>query len=109
MNPATAKARGIKDGNKIKITSPVGSMTTKVRVTEGIQPGVVAISNHCGHWAYGYYASLKKSGVFVTEPDIDRVWWKNNGEHPNWIMANNGDPIGGQMRYMDTVVKVAKV
>ena len=83
-------------------------MTTKARVTEGIHPGVIAVSNHCGHWAYGEYASLVKSAVYAPEPDSERLWWKDNGAHPNWIMANAGDPIGGQLRYMDMVVKVEK-
>ena len=108
MNPKTAAARGIKDRDKIRITSPMGSMTTKARVTEGIHPGVIAVSNHCGHWAYGEYASLEKSAVHTPEPDSERLWWKDKGAHPNWIMANAGDPIGGQLRYMDMVVKVEK-
>ena len=108
LNPKTAAARGIKDRDKIKVTGALGSVVTRARVTEGVHPGVIAISNHCGHWAYGEYASLKKSAVHVAEPDSKRIWWKNNGAHPNWIIANQGDPIGGQLRYMDTVVKVEK-
>jgi len=108
MNPKTAAARGIKDRDKITISSPMGSMSTRARVTEGIHPGVIAVSNHCGHWAYGEYASLVKSAVHTPEPDSERLWWKDKGAHPNWIMANAGDPIGGQLRYMDMVVKVEK-
>ncbi len=110
IHPKTAEARGIADGDAIKLTSPLGTMATKARVTEGIHPGVVAISNHCGHWAYGYYASLAKSASYVAEadPDVEQVWWTDKGAHPNWIIASAGDPIGGQLRYMDTVVKVEK-
>jgi anaerobic selenocysteine-containing dehydrogenase len=108
IHPETAAARGIRDGAKIKLTSAVGSMTTRARVTEGIHPGVIAISNHCGHWAYGQYASLEKSAVHESEDDSARIWWKSNGAHPNWVIPNAGDPIGGQHRWMDTVVKVEK-
>jgi thiosulfate reductase / polysulfide reductase chain A len=37
------------------------------------------------------------------------MWWKSNGEHPNWIIPNNPDPISGQQRWMDTVVNVSKL
>jgi thiosulfate reductase/polysulfide reductase chain A len=29
--------------------------------------------------------------------------------HPNWAIANSPDPINGQQRWMDTVVKVTRV
>lgn len=109
INPRTAAARGIADGDRIKVTSKVGSITTTARVTEGVHPGVVAISNHCGHWAYGEYASLKKGATYLdNDADSKRIWWRDNGVHPNWIIPCEGDPIGGAMRWMDTVVKVEK-
>jgi len=110
LNPKTAATRGIKNGDNVKVTSPIGSVTIAARVTEGIHPDVVAISFHCGHWAYGEYASLKKTEAHVCEPDCDNVWWKDNGNgtNPNWIIPNDGDPIGGSQRWMDTVVKVEK-
>jgi anaerobic selenocysteine-containing dehydrogenase len=109
INTETAAARGISDGDSITVTSSVGSITIKVRVTEGVHPGVIAISNHLGHWAYGEYASLKKSPFQVCEPGCAEIWWKEIGTHPNWIIPNAGDPIAGGLRWMDTVVKVKKV
>jgi anaerobic selenocysteine-containing dehydrogenase len=108
MNPETAAARGIADGDEIVVTSPLGSLNTKARVTEGVHPDVIAISNHCGHWAYAEYASLKETAVHVCEPECGQIWWDDKGAHPNWIIPNAGDPIGGQERYMDTVVTVRK-
>jgi anaerobic selenocysteine-containing dehydrogenase len=71
---------------------------------------VVAISFHCGHWAYGRYASGKKSNPLAGDgdPDLARVWWTERGTHPNYVIPNSPDPIGGQQRWMDTVVKVEK-
>ncbi len=94
----------------ITVTSPIGKLTTRVRLTEGIHPKVVAISNHCGHWEYGQYASLKKSFNQDAKADTDlkQIWWRDNGEHPNWIIPNKPDPVAGQLCYMDTVVKVKK-
>ncbi len=112
INPVTAKARGIYDGDRIKVTSEVGEMVTKARVTEAIIPGVVAISHHCGHWAYGRYASGRRA-PFTDEDRGDRdfklKWWTENGVHPNWIIPNSPDPINGQQRWMDTVVQVTRV
>jgi anaerobic selenocysteine-containing dehydrogenase len=114
VNPVTAGRRGIKDGDKIKVKSNVGEIVTKVRVTEGVHPEVIAISHHCGHWEYGEYASGKGCGLkrdipHVCESDCMKKWWKETGVHPNWIIPNSPDPIGGQQRWMDTVVTVERV
>jgi thiosulfate reductase / polysulfide reductase chain A len=113
INPKTAKEKGIYDGDSIKITSPTGEFVTKAQVTEAIMPGVVAVSHHCGHWAYGRYASGKRSPNAGSDDRGDRdfklKWWTDNGVHPNWAIANSPDPINGQQRWMDTVVKVSRV
>ena len=72
-------------------------------------PGVIAISHHCGHWEYGRYASGNKAPLGVEENSDKHKWWTKNGVHPNWIIPNAPDPINGQLRFMDTVVQVAKV
>ena len=113
INPATAKDRGIFDGDNIKITSPTGEFVTKAQLTEAIMPGVVAVSHHCGHWAYGRYASDRRSPNAGSDDRGDRdykmKWWDDNGVHPNWAIPNSPDPINGQQRWMDTVVKVTRV
>lgn len=124
IHPETAAARQVNDGDLIKVKSSVGEIITKVRVTESVVPGTVAISHHCGHWAWGGYASgkaCKDNYGHVCEPDCDNKWWGKNskdkgpkqwregrGVHVNWIIPNVGDPIGGGLRWMDTVVKVTK-
>ncbi|MFQ6091489.1 MAG: molybdopterin-dependent oxidoreductase [bacterium] len=108
VHPQTAAARGIKDGDKIRVKSSVGQIVTKAKLTEGIHPRVVAISYHLGHWEYGEYASGKKTASHVCEPDCEFKWWKETGVHPNWVIPNSPEPIGGQMRWMDTVVTVEK-
>jgi anaerobic selenocysteine-containing dehydrogenase len=109
INSKTAAARGIKDGDQIKITSRIGTITTKARVTEKIIPGVIAISYHLGREESGRYASGKKSpGGHDNDPDLKQMWWKEHGVHPNHIIPNTPDPVNGQQRWMDTVVKVVK-
>jgi len=109
VNPVTAAERGIADGDTIKIKSEFGEVQISARVTPAIVPGAVAVSHHCGHWEYGRYASGKKAPDGRNETDDDRIWWKNNGTHPNWIIGNRADPISGQLRWMDTVITVKKV
>jgi anaerobic selenocysteine-containing dehydrogenase len=109
MNPETAAARGIADGDRIRVTSSVGEIEAEARVTPAVVPGVIAISFHCGHWEYGRYASGKRSPTGTDDdPDLERIWWDSHGEHPNWVIPNTPDPINGQQRWMDTVVTVTK-
>jgi len=113
INPKTAAKFGIKDGDKIEVTSAINKIVTKAKVTNAVHPSAISISHHCGHWQYGRYASGVKppTEVGANDNDIDLKlkWWKDKGEHPNWIIPNSTCPIGGQQRWMDTVVKVRKV
>jgi anaerobic selenocysteine-containing dehydrogenase len=107
INPATAAKFGIKDGGGIRIKSSVGEIVTVAKVTEGIVPDIIAISYHLGHWDYGEFASGSKASTgHVCVPDCDFRWWKKYGKHPNWVIPNSPDPIAGQQRWMDTVVKI---
>ncbi len=108
INTETAVALGIKDNDAITVQSSIGEITIKARVTEGVHPKVIAISNHCGHWAYGEFASGEETHHHVCEADCHHKWWVDKGTHPNWIIRNIGDPIGGTMCWMDTVVQVRK-
>jgi len=109
INTKTAKKKGIENGDWIKIKSEIGEMITKAKVTQGIHPRAIAISNHAGHWAWGKYASGKESFVHLPESDIENKWWKDNGNHVNKIIPNVGDPIAGSMCWNDTVVQVEKI
>ena len=108
INPVTATALNIADGDAVKVSSTIGEIETRARVTPSVIPGVIAISHHCGHWEYGRYASNKRNPNGIEDDDAKRKWWTGNGVHPNWIIPNAPDPINGQMRWMDTVVTVTK-
>ncbi len=41
-------------------------------------------------------------------PHEDLKWWSDDGTHPNRIIANSPEPVGGQQRWMDTVVTVTR-
>ena len=110
INPRTATARGIVDGDRIKISTGLGAIEATAKVTENVVPGVIAISSHGGHWEYGRYASDKKAPFAIDQdaPHEDLKWWANQGANPNWIIDAVGDPVSGQPRWMDTVVSVSK-
>jgi anaerobic selenocysteine-containing dehydrogenase len=110
INPETAAARGIGDGDRIKIGSRLGEIEATAKVTETVVPGVIAVSSHGGHWEYGRYASGKKApySIEADRPYEELKWWSYDSVHPNWIIDNASEPISGQQRWMDTVVSVRK-
>jgi anaerobic selenocysteine-containing dehydrogenase len=109
INPATAAKFGIKDGDQIKLESPLNSIVTKARVTERIVPDTIAISYHLGRSESGRYASGRTSPFgHNNDPDLQNKWWTEKGVHPNPLMTNSPDPISGQCRFMDNVVKISK-
>ena len=90
------------------VRSEVGEIVTRIRITEGIHPRAVAISHHCGHWAYGRYASGRTTQFHVEDADGRLRWWSDYGTHVNLVIPNRGDPIAGSMCWNDTVVTVSK-
>lgn len=108
IHPETAAANGINDGDRVLVKSETGTIEAVAKCTEGIHKSVVSCSFHCGHWQYGEYASGKKTILHKCEPDCSRKWWKGVGVNPNWAIPSKPDPIGGQLRFMDTVVTVTK-
>ena len=57
MNPSDGAKLGLKTGDMVKITSPSGSIVTKLKLWEGVRPGTVAKCYGQGHWAYGRVAA----------------------------------------------------
>ncbi|QIZ78168.1 arsenate respiratory reductase molybdopterin-containing subunit ArrA [Ferrimonas lipolytica] len=57
INPIDGKKLGLKTGDRVRITSTVGSIECTIALWEGIRPGSVAKCFGQGHWAYGRTAS----------------------------------------------------
>lgn len=65
INPQTASAVGLGDGDRAALTTPRGEALVRVHLFEGIQPGVLAMVRGLGHTAYDGYLAGK--GVNVNE------------------------------------------
>lgn len=57
MNPATAEARGIREGDMVTVTSPHGEVTVPVWVYPGIREDSVALAMGGGHTDMGRWAT----------------------------------------------------
>jgi anaerobic selenocysteine-containing dehydrogenase len=124
MNRADAGRIGLRDGDRVKVTSasnPDGvwalgngqqkPMVGKVKVTEGIRPGVIAFSLGHGHWAYG------SGEVVIDGRRIRADERRGRGIHANAAMRIDpvladtclSDPVGGSAVFYDTKVKLIRV
>ena len=98
INPKDAGALGLKDGDKVKITSPEKSVESVVKLWEGVRPGTVNKTYGAGHWAYGRVAAADYS------KHISRGF--NNNE----LLPADYDRLSGSTaRHAVTRVKIEKV
>ncbi|MBC7227773.1 MAG: molybdopterin-dependent oxidoreductase [Thermoflexales bacterium] len=123
MNAQDAARLGLKDGDQVKVVSPdnpegvwdLGNgqkkpMVGKVRVVQGLRPGVIAFSLGHGHWAYGASDIVIDGRVIKGDPR------RATGVHANAAMRVDPylkntclvDPVGGSAVFYDTRVKVVK-
>ncbi|AQS65965.1 molybdopterin-dependent oxidoreductase [Streptomyces pactum] len=130
LNRATADKLGIADGDWIDVTSfrpddpavpggdgsKVGTLRTRVRLTEGVHPMVLAIAHNAGRSVGGAYATNGKDTADnpgygeATDRDLDRLWWKGAISVPqNDLLPIYPDPVVGGQSYHDTVVQIRKV
>jgi anaerobic selenocysteine-containing dehydrogenase len=110
INREVAQARGIEHGDLVKVTSSLGTITTRAHVTSGIHPRVVAIGGSVGHWAPGRVA--RGESFRSDDPNTRLVWWgekHGHGIHPYPLIPIASDPIGGGQAWQDTKVTISKV
>ncbi|MCC7072202.1 MAG: molybdopterin-dependent oxidoreductase [Deltaproteobacteria bacterium] len=128
MHPRTAKRLGLSQGDWIEVTghrpragdvpradgSPVGSQRTRVHLTEGVHPQVLAFSHNAGRWMGGPIAAPGSAAdAWVPAPvgdrDAARVPWQDALRVPqNSLIPIYPDPTTGQQAWNDTVVRVRK-
>ena len=90
INPATARARGIRDGDKVKITSSVGTIEAYCKYFEGTRPDTLVLPMEHGHWAHGRWAKNRLPG------------------HSGEVTVNTSDRVTGQCAYYTTKVRVER-
>jgi tetrathionate reductase subunit A len=125
INSQDAKQRGWKNGDRVKLISatnlegtwplkpyaddlPVESI---LKVVEGLRPGVIAVSFHYGHWAYGSRDVMIDGKTIPGDPSRAR------GTCPNAVMRLDKyntatcltDPIGGSSSFSDTKINLVKI
>jgi molybdopterin-containing oxidoreductase family molybdopterin binding subunit len=73
LNPRTAAARGIADGDAIWVESTAGRRVQgRARLTEGVHPEAVAIAGNGGHWARGMPVARGQGAFFNALRSFDR-------------------------------------
>ncbi|TKK91377.1 hypothetical protein FDA94_00800 [Herbidospora galbida] len=127
LNPATAARLGLAHGDWIEVTSyrpidpevprgdgsQVGSLRTRVHLTEGIHPQVIAIAHNAGRTTGGPVASNGRDRATLPghdSPDYARIWWAGSlSVAQNDILPIYPDPVSGQQAYHDTMVTVRRI
>jgi anaerobic selenocysteine-containing dehydrogenase len=109
INTQVARARGIQEGDRVKVTSKAGSLVVRVRLTHGLHPRVVTLTEGLGHRGLGKIAQAKKAKS--SDFDTSLVWWEKegNGVNPYELITPEFDPAGGGSAWNDTRVTMTKI
>lgn len=132
LHPEDARRLGVNSNDLIKVETEIGYFVARVWVTEGIRPGVIAMSHHLGRWRLQPDSGVNPissalvelhetpDGIFTMrqiqgarpypsgDPDTARVWWEDVGVHQNIIHAVHPDPISGMHCWHQKAVNVTK-
>jgi anaerobic selenocysteine-containing dehydrogenase len=115
INASDAMRLGIRGGDRVRLispTSPEGALG-KAKVTEGLRPGVIAVSGHFGHWELASKPYVVDGVTQGYEPS------RGTGLSPNPIMrldqfkgkvlnTSIQDKVGGSVSFSDSRVKLVK-
>ncbi len=70
LHPDTAEAHNIVNGQEVKVTSRVGSVTIIAEVTDELMPGVVSIPHGFGHGRKGVKQKIAQAHAGVSVNDL---------------------------------------
>jgi len=109
INKERAKTLGLKNGDRVRVTSSVGTLTIRILTTSRIHPESLAIAEGLGHTAVGNVAQAKRFKSI--DQDTNLIWWNKEGHgvNPNEIIERKTDPIGGGQGWKDTLVRIEKL
>ncbi|NND71924.1 MAG: molybdopterin-dependent oxidoreductase [Rhodothermales bacterium] len=133
INPIDARRLGVESGGLVRVETEIGYFVDVVWVTEGIKPGVIAMSHHLGRWRLketegvnrqasnkasltlagnsGYKLEMEQPSTRAFsswDPDTERIWWKDVGVHQNLTHAVHPDPISGAHCWLQKATNVSK-
>ncbi len=132
MHPQDAQRIGLVSNDLVKVETEIGYFVTKVWVTEGIRPGIIAMSHHLGRWrlfdnkglnpmssALVDLNELENGEFFIrqihgarayesSDPDTSRIWWQDVGVHQNITHAVHPDPVSGMHCWHQKAFNVTK-
>ena len=124
LNEIDAQRLGLVDGDTVRVETAgfkgsfelgpgqaPSKVEGKVHVFQGLRPGVVSVSFHYGHWAYG------SRDIDIDGQRISGEPRRGRGLAPNAAMAVDGylkdvcltDPIAGDSAFTGTRVKLVKI
>jgi anaerobic selenocysteine-containing dehydrogenase len=131
MHTTDAYRLGLYTGDLVRVDTEIGYFVDKVWVTEGIKPGLIAMSHHLGRWrlqenqgvnpGMSNLAQLEADGSQhrlnilqgpqpwqTFDPDTGRIWWQDVGVHQNLTHPVQPDPISGGHCWLQKAVGVRK-
>ncbi len=132
IHPEDATRLGVHTGELLRVETEIGWFIDRAWVTEGIKPGMIAMSHHLGRWRLqedtggnkgttalasldedgkgGHTLHMLKGAQAWTGPDPDtaRIWWKDVGVHQNLTHAVQPDPVSGAHCWLQKALSVRK-
>ncbi|MEM7454507.1 MAG: molybdopterin-dependent oxidoreductase [Planctomycetota bacterium] len=132
INPIDAERMGVVSGDLLRVETEIGFFIDRIWITEGIKPGIIAMSHHLGRWRLqedsgvnpgmsnlvklsenekgehqlNILESSRKWDTF--DPDTSRIWWEDVGVHQNLTHAVHPDPVSGAHCWLQKAVNVRK-
>ena len=126
LNSRDAARHQVATGDLVRLNTEIGYLVCRVWVTEGVRPGVCALSHHMGRWRLhegegsrwvqglvdlerpsdGTWLLRYRKHVEAFEsddPDSSRINWTDPGVHQNLAFPVHPDPLSGMHAWLQKV------
>ncbi|MDA8312175.1 MAG: molybdopterin-dependent oxidoreductase [Actinomycetota bacterium] len=127
LHPTDAERHHVESGELVRIRTSIGYFVVRTWVTEGIRPGICALSHHMGRWRLhegegsrwvsGQVELSHPDGAetwllryrshvqpFLSEdPDSSRISWEDPGVHQNLAFPVQPDPLSGMHCWLQKI------
>jgi len=110
ISAASARQMGLRDNDEVWVVTPHGRRKGRIKVREGLVPGIITFSVGYGHWGYGA-TQLEIGGKAVKGDQVRRA-----GIHLNPVMRHDPtvwqmplmDPTGGSVAFFQTRARLER-